>query len=893
MDSCFDALDKLVREKMERFPDCRFVFPSQIAAEFRIRRCLEMGPVKALRKDRFISWDSFKEEHFDEARSEKPVNTALRMLFAEAVLEENSGQEPLFRELIPREYADNSKAYRKQLLSMLPVLNSFLQSLERQEVEGLISETLLEDMRFLNQRYQTFLQAGNLFEPSESLPEPQALKAPALLFFPEVLEDYPEYREALQGLLGLDLISSDELFASGGGSSSRLIRFPSAAAEIHHILDRISRLLDEGIPHSEIAISLADMDQWRDRLEHEAELRSIPLRFHGGRPLSESVPGRFLQAISTALVGKWAVRDLEALVMDRAIPWRSPLLLRRLALFGREYFCHRGADRWESSLKRAGKPVLLSSFTRLRKGCEQLLSSRSFAQLRERVQPFLQSHLDPDLWEPGDQAVLQRSLEALKELEQAEESAGLGLQVAVFPLWLSYLERKQYVPLQEEEGIAVYNYRVAAGINPRYHFLPACGQQKSRVLKLRYPFLSEKVRKALSDGELELSAAFLQLYSRCGAEFSFSEEGFGGPDLAPSELTELEECPGDAGPFDPYLLENAFWRGGRGSLDTLWPRQIDGLKRLVSVGPDSRSSDFCEESMGDAPLQAQALELLCRGRDRLTVSPSMLAAFFACPFSFYADRLLRAREPELSSSLEDPRIQGNLFHRLAARHFSKIGSERSYSSLSETERWEICSEAAREIFSEWRRGHEPVPLEPAAGAAERFVQKAMADFDRAHAGEFGSFRATGTEELLTLEIDDGALPSRLEGRLDWIGRDEEGYLLIDYKKRIRVRKGDLLPGDQSYPASFQIPFYRLLARRTGYGACDAAYFDMTKGAYSSVVSDRRKSWYSREEADRLDDGVEDALYNMLDRLGSGDYRAPQQCDGCSHRGLCRKLFHVR
>lgn len=966
-----DQLDHLIAATIHSSQHSRFVFPSQVAADWRLRRALEYGSFQALRKERFISWDTFKEECFDEERKEKPVNGAVRMLFCDTLLEENSSaSQPLFSELVPPEYRDFSKSYRSLLVGILPNLEPLAQHL-MDEKEGSFPPLLREDYLFLTHRYRAFLSERGLFEPGTNKPDPKPLKGETFLIFPEVVEDFGEYRPLLEPLEGLRIISGEALYGEskepqsgmlhgiepagagsvrggsvGGGnpsgSESTLYRYTSGAQEMARLMDRITALLKGGTLPREIAITLPDMEQWRDRLEEEAKNRSLLLRFRSGRPLSESVPGRFFRLLYETNSGGWEFEKLDSLLMDRAIPWQQPVLLRRLLLFGRDYYCHRDPHRWESSLNRAGKDVLLSTFSSLRRGVEELLAAKSFLQLKERIQPFLRSRLDAEGWSERDLPLLQRSLDALEELVRAESIAQFSSSLPVFPLWIEWLGKKQYVPRQERGGIPVYDYRVSAGISPEHHFIPGCGQQKSRALRQRYPFLPEHLRKELPDAEIDLSAPFLFLYSRVGkgALFSFSEAGFGGPDLPPSELLSLEHrkqgAPDQKAPdqgglglegldlesqnpgvwidplvdpwIDPYRHEADWWLG-TASVETLWPLQIRGLEGYFPVDRAMEERRKKQEpgingvttSFGEGDYAALLIDSLLRGRDRFEVSPNLLESFFGCPFSFFIDRVLKARSPELDIRFSDARIVGNLFHHAAALFFQLLGSQKPYSAFTEEEIGEAANSALDETFTRWQRGGDPVPLPPVAGSLERLIRRALIDFATLHGDSYPAFRTMEVEEELESSFDGASLsagpvslPLILKGRLDWLGRNDRDYLIVDYKKRLRLKQASLSPADEeSFPASFQIPFYRRLAEGRGYQNCGAAYYDVTEAKYVPVFGEAgKKPWFSGEEAAVLTDGVNRAVGEMSRRIGRGDYRAVEDCQGCGHRGVCRLKFHI-
>ena len=49
-------------------PRTDFVFPTEVAARFWLRRALSLAPGRALRADRFLSWDQFDRRALDYGR---------------------------------------------------------------------------------------------------------------------------------------------------------------------------------------------------------------------------------------------------------------------------------------------------------------------------------------------------------------------------------------------------------------------------------------------------------------------------------------------------------------------------------------------------------------------------------------------------------------------------------------------------------------------------------------------------------------------------------------------------------------------------------------------------------------------------------------------------------
>jgi RecB family exonuclease len=697
------------------------------------------------------------------------------------------------------------------------------------------------------------------------------------------VEDFPEYRGAIESCGTVTVLTADDLSLpplQSTGAASVLYRYRGAATELGDLLERIMTLLEEGEDPGEIAITLPDRPEWRERLASEAGNRGLLLHFRSGDPLSGSVPGRFFRHLQETLSGDWELRQVQQLFTDCAVPWKEKELLHQLALFGRDHFCHRSGVLWEKQLRRSGNRPLHDYFIRLRKGAGLLTDAPTFTALKERIQPFIQTFLDSDRWGEGDLPTLQRSLDALKDLAEAEERCACSDTGPVFPLWLSWLESKKYVRSQERRGISVYDYRVSAGLNVKHHFIPGCGQEKSRILLPRFPFLSEEERTALSGSDRDLSEPFLRVYAGAGngAIFSFSEEGFGGPDLPPTELIGLEEEGSSGERRDPFRLEASCWQSGVFT-GKLWPLQKRGLTRYLSAGGAGKRSDFTAEAISSPQLREGIQKNLLASS---SISPSMLSSFWSCPFAFLIDRGLKARAPEVNIRFDDPRIIGTLFHKVAARYFEKSG-EGAQKNMEE---------ALGEVFSEWSGGSDPIPLPPVAEAVQRSVSSGAMALAFQHPLVYGAYRTIGIEKELEADWE-GKL--KLSGRCDWIGRNSTEALVVDYKKRVREKKRDILPDDpESFPASFQIAFYRYLLKECGFGTASAALFDMTEGAFKTVCGDGKKPMLSDEEAEQLFTIVEEAITEMLNCFENGTFTVPQlRCEGCPVRGTCRQRFHVR
>lgn len=81
-------MERILDAIMEVLPrgDVKFLFPSEVVADFWRCRILKEPGVKAVATDRFLSWDQFKEKSFAMNLRGTPVNNRIRRFYSEELL---------------------------------------------------------------------------------------------------------------------------------------------------------------------------------------------------------------------------------------------------------------------------------------------------------------------------------------------------------------------------------------------------------------------------------------------------------------------------------------------------------------------------------------------------------------------------------------------------------------------------------------------------------------------------------------------------------------------------------------------------------------------------------------------------------------------------------------
>ncbi|TVQ22703.1 MAG: PD-(D/E)XK nuclease family protein [Spirochaetaceae bacterium] len=896
------------------------VFPSEVAAAFWRREAVRTGTRRAVREDLLLSWDRFKETAFDLRTDLLPANQTIRAVFVARLIAENA-RSPFLRWLIPEAFADRATGFGPSIARALPSVRAAtaLPVSASARLAGLVA-----DAREIDRRYQGFLDQHGLYEPRWLATAPAYRGGDHLLVFPELTEDFPDFEPAVAHLPRV-AVPGDRLPVAG--------RHRDARAEVDSLLDRIARLLDDGVPADRVVVTVCDLDALRRRLVHAAELAAVPLSFRQGLPLDDSAPGRLFAAMGDLVADGFGVESLKPLVLNRAVPWTDYTVNGELVLAGVAAGCIGGRSRpdprWRA-IDEKRYPRAPAMIRALESDITAIVSAKTAADLRSRLNGFLSRAIDRDGWHPDDQAIVERSLEELRSIAETESRLGVTVPDP-FQLWLSRLREQRYAPRRAPSGVAVLDYRVGAGVCPDYHFAINAHHAAMSVRIPRFPFLGDVDRDALGPAgeDRDLSRDFALAYAASGASvcFSFSSVGHDGPNLPPGLFVAdrlIDDAP--APPRSPYRIEEgrsdstpAADSDVAGASTTVLPLQADGVSAYTAtIGPPGLNA--MTDPIGDEALIAALVARQADSGDAITlrVSASDLESFRACPFSYLLQRPLGVGELDLTIDPDSARDIGTYYHRLFERFFKELHDERARFDPSRIDEYverlgRIAAEPATRPV-----GMVPGFVYDAIARRASLVAVALLRIDSAviagHAPEY--------VESWRSRYDD-SLNAQLVGRFDRTTRSPDGSLtLVDYKKRT-VPTGSSQSGGAKEPVgivdrspaeridaaaaitSMQIPFYVRLIESNGEHVGAAYYYSLEDGSalpvYTEAASEAgddtaasiRGVVMSRERMEEVIVLMNDALEQMVSRIRSGDYRCGQTCDGCRYRAICRTGFVVQ
>ncbi|WP_455382315.1 PD-(D/E)XK nuclease family protein [Salinispira pacifica] len=496
-------------------PDTCLVFPSEVIAAFWRDEFLRLTGRQAVRADRFISWDTFKERLFRSTESRRPANRLYRTVFASAFLARNR-RRPILRRLVDPAYAETAGSFERYIRSLLPGLQKLLRR-GGPMLETVVGADLASDLKRLHGDYSQFLDLYGLFEPGWLEEREPVVDRKYLLFFTSVLDDFEQYASRLSALRSVTVVDT----GNATPTATDLVEYANSVQETNALLDSIESLLEDGVHPRRIVVTLAAAAEYRPMLEREAALRSIPLVFRAGRPLSEYPPGRFLAELGRARARGFSVDALKSLCLNRAVPWREPARNSALVRFGINWnvapawveaagarhdgwldaFYRAGAEGGnaasraevsesrtavaasksaapasppEATDSRAGATVsragvtdagaetrdaagrLRSYYLRLRSAVERVTGATSFRSMRDALYQFFEQFVDTSAWSDEMLPAFQSCMELLSDLVAAEGeisgSDGAGTVQSVPG------RGNPHTPAGPEEGLA--------GINP-------------------------------------------------------------------------------------------------------------------------------------------------------------------------------------------------------------------------------------------------------------------------------------------------------------------------------------------------------------------------------------------------------------------------------------------
>ena len=913
---------EIVREHISS-PDHVFVFPSEITARFWRAEAVRRGPRRAVREERFISWDTFKEHVFQERAAAAPANRTTRMLFAQALLAENA-QAPFLSRIVDPRFADEADSFTAEIERALPTLAVFMTP----EISSRLDPALRRDVEELSRRYKRFLDDHALFEPGWELGQVDTRGRRYTVVYPELITDYRELEPAVVGHPAVEPVSPADTVGT------ELHEYHTSRVEIRDVCNRIETLLDGGVAAADIAVTVCGNDAFLSYFEDECRRLDIPTSPRAGKPLTSYPAGRFFEKLRALSASDFAIEDMRALLLDGAVPWRDPGGLRRLIRAGIAGGCRRNyredgreQDVWLAALSGDARTGERRLYRRLRSAAKALSATRSFEELYGALYEFFGSFLDTNAWSEEQLAVFQRCLDVLSEL--ADTSAELALSVPrPFDVWLTALRDRIYVSRERSPGVVLFPYRVAAGIEPEYHFVMNASNAAVRMVYTPHRFLRDDEKEELDLEDRDLSEHYVSVYVHSGRSVfvSYARESFSGPALPPAYFAErglIRPVASGGAASSPYNRERAYFAGSEaGGADGAAPApqrvygaQLEGLSYALATAFRERRPDWSQEG---GPTGADLEVLVARRRTEeglLKVSPSDVQSYEHCPFGYLLSGFLGLEQGEYDLVGRQALDAGTAYHRAFERLYRRIREQSTVFRNADIETYRgWVSDIAAEVME--GSAVAALSLSPAETVGLRMrLEESMHNLLREDAERFDGYLIDVLERYEYVELEGGV---QLGGKMDrrMLRPDGEGAVVIDYKKgklptkkELRVAAADAAgeagrdattepwaEAASGHVAAPQLPLYAEILLALGHSVSGLYYYSVEHEKYMTVFDEAGGGILDEGTLAASRRAASAAVQRTVDGIRDGNFRFPdprEGCDACSFPGICRSRFRIK
>ena len=931
-----------------------FVFPSDIAASLWLEAALAITARETLPSRRFIAWDRFKEQAVQATvAGRSPVSSLLRKLYALNLAKRNSEASPnLFSSLIPQKYAADGTVFAAWIARLLPELSLCEQKAEKASAAKKYRMDKEDaDLSFLKEDYNHFLDAHCLFEPSWQRPPLKDTGDSFIIFFPEAIEDFREYRSLLSDAQFITQVSAP---VPSDGEEPAVAVYENTREELSTVALEVEELLRSGVSPEEIAVSVPDLETIEPYLLREFSLRGIPVEYRAGHPLGNLPAGRLFSLISGCVSSGFAFSSFKALLLDRLVPWKHRNLAEHLVSFGIRNHCvtswkdsGKTLDVWEEAFKtptrgEEGDWRLRDWYRELRNSLSQITGAKTFTDIRNRYFAFREKFLDMDQLAPEDDAVIARCIEELNALASLEKPFAPYIPENPYAFFASVLDEKKYVPQRLHGGVSVFPYRVAAGTPFPHHFILDASQDQATVLYRQLTFLRQDKRQTLGLDEVDASADFFNIYRCCArgqepsgnagkrrVRFSFSAQTFSGYRTPHGYFNA--QIKADVSINDPFAAErNWLAQAAREAIsaeahtenekndsdgpasarsDRLYPVQKTGFSAWKSRNLP-RVFSYLQTAFGNRNPDVSARIIKKKMTEgELLVTQTDLASFSVCPARWFLDNILSITEESYDAELMNERNLGILYHDVLQTVYERI---RSTDKVFTAAKLDLYRSWAAEAAASSAANHDEFAGPLVAPLIDSLV-------DRIAEGAAGIIERDA-------EVLDGFAPAFLEGSLvfsdkgiRYYGRvdrisirpSDQVAVLIDYKSANTKKPADYKTDGTKPIDDFQIPMYIYLAENSANSPCkgsrlEHAWFGNIKDKkYRPIVNDDAevsncgtRGSVSREEFTPAMDSFKTMTGLFAESVKRQDFTRPArlawtECTACAFRKICRYTYSVR
>ena len=666
-----NPVPEIIREKIKSL-DTVFVFPTQIPANLWADWAISNTDTKAVPMERFIAWDDFKGEAIkSKQQNRRSIPGAMRTIFSADLIEKNS-KKKFLSYIVAKEFAESASSFTEWVAGILPSLAMWKKLFDSKK---LTPDDEDRDYMEIYSRYKNFLDAHGLFDPAWETPpfDPQGKRY--VIFFPEIIMDYLEYRDVLESADEIEIIHVPDAEQKPAGHF-----YSNSRAELRQVCLWLKKNHDEKkIGWQDMALSAPDLETWWPYIDREMDLYGIPHVQKNGSPLTSSPAGNFFRQIQSCVSENFSFESIKNLLLNTALPWTDFDLNQRLIRFGQENNCicsfENGADIWEKSFAEPfdGNGVdqrLIEMYHALKNILTSIVRAKSFDEIRTNYFTFRTHFFDVENFTENSDRIISRCISELGSLIDLENDFQDCTVPSHYSFFVDFISGKNYVPQTEDQGVQILPYRLSAPAPFRIQAVIDSSQASLSVIYRQLAFLNDEKRLNLGFGDdANVSDLFIRLYnlnSIDGTIFTAAEKTFTGYALVSAYLDEndlrktnnLENLDSQ----DPYIAER----------ESLLDKNIPLPKKIMATAKNGFESwktmqelDENQNPYSDAEDKIAGLideRLTEDGKVKITYS--RLKSFYDDCHSFMEKYVLGLEEETSAADLTKPFLIGNLNHKI-------------------------------------------------------------------------------------------------------------------------------------------------------------------------------------------------------------------------------------
>ena len=539
-----NPVPEIIRKKIRQL-ETTFVFPTQTSANMWADWTVMNTDAKSVPSERFIAWDDFKGEAIKSKQQDKrSVPSAMRSIFSADLIKKNAS-EKFLSYLITKEYAESAGSFMDYIASILPPLSMWKEKFDAKKISPDEED---KDYLEIYGRYKAFLDAHSLFDPAWETPPFDAQGKKFVIFFPEIIMDYLEYKEILESADEIEIIHVPALDEKPEGKF-----YSNSRTELRQICLMLRKSHDEKkIKWQDMALSTFDLETWWPYIDREMNLYGIPHVKKNGSPLTQSSAGNFFMQIQNCTSQNFSFESIKTLILNTSLPWTDFKLNQDLIRFGQENNClcsfGKDYDVWEkafeSPVNSAPDQRIVEMYHALKNILTSMTNAESFEKIRSYYFTFRLHFFDAEKFTEESDRIISRCISELSSLIDLENDFPDCKLSDCYSFFVDYISGKNYVPQTENEGVQILPYRLSAPAPFKIQAVIDSSQASLSVVYRQLAFLSDEKRLELGfTEESNVSELFIRLYHLNGEEesiFTAAEKTFTGYAITSAYLEETD-----------------------------------------------------------------------------------------------------------------------------------------------------------------------------------------------------------------------------------------------------------------------------------------------------------------------------------------------------------------